>query len=103
MKTKLKIITYWLLLGPLAALLLSFLSRTGLNHLSPDKLSSLAELVSAYPMGLFMSLLTPWGWLMYGGLILMMTDRIKIGVRCTLGGALLLGCFWPIWATFLVQ
>jgi hypothetical protein len=29
-------------------------------------------------------------------------DKRKAGVLCTLGGSILLGLFWPIWATFLV-
>lgn len=93
----------WLLLGPVLALLISLLCWPLYDYLSPGKLSRIAEMLAAYPMGLLMSLLTPWGWLMYGGLLLSLTGRNKAGLWCTLGGAVLLGGFWPVWATFLNQ
>ena len=70
-----------------------------IDHLSPDKLQSISGLVTIYPLGLILSLLTPWGWLMYGGLLLMMGNSAKAGLYCTLCGAVVLGGFWPIWST----
>ena len=93
---------YWLLLGPVAALPLSLLSRAVLEAVSPGKVAGIPDMLAAYPLGLLISLLTPWGWLMYGGLFLMHSERPGRGAWCTVGGGLLLGLFWPIWATFLV-
>ncbi|MCB1850545.1 MAG: hypothetical protein KDI83_07135 [Gammaproteobacteria bacterium] len=101
MKLPLKIGIQWLLLGPLSALLISQVSWFVYDHLSPGKLSSLAEMISVYPLGLLLSLLTPWGWLMYGGLLLLSSGKRLSGFWCTVAGALLLGGFWPVWATFL--
>lgn len=95
-------IIQWLLLGPVLALLISFGSRFALEYASPDKLSGINEMVFAYPQGLLMSLLTPWGWLMYGGVILMHTGKYKAGIICTVTGAAIFGIFWPIWATFML-
>ena len=92
----------WLALGPVLGLAISYPSRLILERLAPGNLAATADMISAYPLGLLLSLLTPWGWLMYGGLILMHGDKRKAGVLCTLAGSILLGLFWPIWATFLV-
>jgi len=101
MKHSLKASLVWLLLGPVSALLISLLCWPFYDYLSPGKLSPIPDMLMAYPMGLLMSLLTPWGWLMYGGLLLSISGRNKAGLWCTIGGALLLGGFWPVWATFL--
>ena len=93
---------YWLLLGPVAALALSFASRLLFEALSPGKVAAIPEMLSVYPLGLLISLLTPWGWLMYGGLFLMQGQKPARGVWCTLAGSVLLGLFWPLWATFLI-
>ena len=95
---KIKIIILWLILGPALALLLSTASWSIINQLSPGKLSDLSTLFTLYHKGLLLSLLTPWGWLMYGGLLLMNSNKLKVGISCTLGGAALFGIFWPIWA-----
>ena len=85
----------------LPALLISLLSWFLYDYLSPGKLSPLSEVIAVYPLGLLMSLLTPWGWLMYGGGLLMGSGKLRSGLWCTIGGAILLGGFWPVWATFL--
>ncbi len=99
MKAQVKISLQWMLLAPVAALIISFASHFCFEYFSPGKLASPRELITNYPLGLFMSLLTPWGWLMYGGLILMLTDRRRPGFWCSLGGGVILGLFWPIWAS----
>ena len=99
MKLTIKTLTFWLMLGPVLALLLSFVSWYVINQFSPGKLHGIEVMISMYPLGLLMSLLTPWGWLMYGGLLLMGSEKLKWGIWCTLIGALLLGGFWPLWAT----
>lgn len=101
MNISIKTLIYWLFLGPIFALLLSIPSWLVMEQITPGKLNSIDVLFTMYPTGLLMSLLTPWGWLMYGGLILMSSQKLKIGIVCTLIGALLLGGFWPIWATYL--
>ena len=93
----------WLLLGPVSGLLISFGSWFVLDYISPDKLSSINEITYTYPKGLLMSLLTPWGWLMYGGAILMHSEKPRRGVICTSTGAVILGLFWPVWATFMLD
>lgn len=93
----------WLLLGPVLALGLSFASWLLIDHYTPGKLQQMSTLVSVYPLGLAMSLLTPWGWLMYGGLVLINTRKLRSGIICTLIGALILGAFWPIWSTDLAM
>ena len=103
MKLSLKVSLSWLLLGPVTALLISLVSWYLYEYLTPGKLSRIPEMIAAYPFGLLMSLLTPWGWLMYGGLLLLSAGRSRMGFWCTSGGALLLGGFWPVWATFLNQ
>ena len=103
MKLSMKTDLFWLLLGPVAALLISFVSWFVFEHFTPGKLSRIPEMLAAYPLGLLMSLLTPWGWLMYGGLLLMRADKRRAGIWCSTGGAVLFGGFWPIWATFLNQ
>lgn len=103
MKSRVKISLQWLLLAPVAALVISFVSHFCLEYLSPGKLAEPREMITSYPLGLVMSLLTPWGWLMYGGLILMLTDRRRWGFWCSLGGGLILGLFWPIWVSHLNQ
>ena len=96
---KIKIIFLWLLLGPVLAPMLSTASWYIINGLSPGKLSDISALFTLYHKGLLLSLLTPWGWLMYGGLLLLMnSNKLKMGILCTLGGATLFGVFWPIWA-----
>lgn len=102
MNIKVKTISIWLFIGPLLALFISFLSWFLINYLSPDKLQSFSGLLSNYPLGLLMSFLTPWGWLMYGGLLLMLGKSAKAGLYCTLCGAVTLGGFWPIWSTQLI-
>jgi len=102
MKTSITKSFFWLLLGPAAAFLISLVSRAALEYVSPDKVAGIREMLAAYPLGLLVSLLTPWGWLMYGGLLLMHSQNPVRGVWCTIAGSLLLGLFWPIWATFLV-
>ncbi|MDH5764885.1 MAG: hypothetical protein OEZ38_02625 [Gammaproteobacteria bacterium] len=101
MTVTLKTNIIWLVAGPVSALLFSFASWFMINHLTPGKLEPVTTLIKAYPLGLAMSLLTPWGWLMYGGVIFMNTNKFKLGLYCTLGGALILGVFWPIWSTHL--
>ena len=94
---------FWLLLGPALALLVALPSWYVFTYFSPDKLTGFAEMIDAYPTGLMMSLLAPWGWLMYGGLFMMVTQRTRLGVICTVAGAIMLGVFWPVWSTFLVS
>ncbi len=103
MNVRVKISLQWLLLAPMAALIISFASHFCLEYFSPGKLTGYRELLTYYPLGLFMSLLAPWGWLMYGGLILMMAGRQRSGFWCSVGGGVILGLFWPIWASFLNQ
>lgn len=99
MRIPVKALSLWLLLGPVFALLLSIASWYVFSQFSPGKLDGIDVLISMYPLGLLMSLLTPWGWLMYGGFFLMNSPKLKWGIWSTLIGALLLGGFWPIWAT----
>ena len=94
-----KTIITWLILGPVFALVLSMASWYVIEQISPGKLYGIEVMISMYPLGLLMSLLTPWGWLMYGGLLLMNSQKLKMGIWCTVTGALLLGGFWPLWAT----
>lgn len=103
MKLSIKVSLYWLVLGPVAALLISLISWSVFEYFTPGKLSTIQDMLAAYPLGLLMSLLTPWGWLMYGGFLLMSAGKSKIGIWCSIGGAFLLGGFWPVWATFLNQ
>ena len=86
-------------LGPVFALVLSIASWFVIDNFSPGRLYGIDVMISMYPLGLLMSLLTPWGWLMYGGLLLMYSEKLKLGIWCTVIGAILLGGFWPIWAT----
>lgn len=99
MKISMKTLSSWLILGPVSALIFSMASWYVIEQVSPGKLDGIGVLISMYPLGLLMSLLTPWGWLMYGGLLLMNSKKLKLGIGCTVFGALLLGGFWPIWAT----
>ena len=99
MKISMKISTFWLILGPVTALVFSIASWYVINQMSPGKLHGIDKMISMYPLGLLMSLLTPWGWLMYGGFLLMNSQKLKWGIVCTVIGALLLGGFWPIWST----
>ena len=103
MKISVRTLGFWLLLGPVLALALSFASWHLIEQVAPGKLRGTEVLVSMYPLGLLMSLLTPWGWLMYGGFLLMNSEKLKLGILCTLVGALLLGGFWPIWASDLAE
>ena len=89
----------WLILGPVFALIFSMASWSVINQVSPGKLHGIDVMIYMYPLGVLMSLLTPWGWLMYGGLLLMNSQKLKWGIGCTVIGALLLGGFWPIWST----
>lgn len=102
MKITLRKTLIWLFLGPCLALVISFPSWYLLDYISPDKLTGIAEMVGVYPKGLLMSLLTPWGWLMYGGLVMLSGDKQKPGVICTVAGAIILGVLFPVWATFIV-
>ena len=91
-----KVSLSWLL-RPIAALLISLVSWFVFDYF-PRKLSPISDMISAYPLGCFMSLLTPWGWLMYGGFLLMNADKLKAGIWCSVGGAVLLeasGRFGP--------
>ena len=99
MKISMKTLTFWLFLGPVFALVFSIASLYVIDRYSPGFLYGIDVMISMYPLGLLMSLLTPWGWLMYGGLLLMNSQKLKQGIWCTVIGALLLGGFWPIWAT----
>ncbi len=101
--TRIKISLQWFLLAPIAALIISFGSHYCLEYFSPGKLTGYRELLASYPLGLVLSVMTPWGWLMYGGLILMLSGRRRPGFWCSAGGGVLLGLFWPIWASFLNQ
>ena len=92
-----------MLLAPVAALIISFASHYCLEYLSPGKLTSYRELLTIYPLALVLSFLTPWGFLMYGGLILMLTGRPRPGFWCSIGGGVILGLFWPIWAVYLIK
>lgn len=94
-----KIFSSWLILGPLLALILSIPSWYIIEWFEPTKLIGLDAMIYSYPMGLLMSLLTPWGWLMGGGLLLMNSQKFKAGIACAIAGAVVLGGFWPIWAT----
>ena len=103
MKISMRVSLYWLLLGPVTALLISLVSWSVFEYFTPGKLSAVPDMLATYPLGLLMSLLTPWGWLMYGGLLMMRAEKNRIGIWCSVGGAVLLGGFWPVWATFLNQ
>ena len=103
MKLSVRTNLIWLMSGPVFALAISFPSWFIIDYLTPGKLHDISTLLIAYPLGLFMSLLTPWGWLMYGGLLSMNTSKSRLGIYCTLGGALMLGLFWPIWSTGIVS
>ena len=94
-----KILAFWRVLGPVFALIISVASRSVFDRVSPGKLHGIDVMISMYPLGLLMSLLTPWGWLMYGGFLLMNAEKLKWGIWCTVIGAVLLGGFWPLWAT----
>ncbi|MCK5003200.1 MAG: hypothetical protein KAS57_09250 [Gammaproteobacteria bacterium] len=101
MNNKIKNISLWLILGPVLALLFSTISWYVIYQFSPDKLLNIEILFTKFPLGLFLSLMTPWGWLMYGGLLFMYSKKTNMSVSCTIIGALLFGGFWPIWSTFL--
>ena len=103
MKINLKMSMLWLVLGPFLALLVSLPSWYVFNNITPDKLTGMAEMISIYPQVLLMSLLTPWGWLMYGGFVLMSGVKFRAGLVCTVLGAVLLGLFLPIWSTHIVS
>ncbi len=99
MKISIKILTAWFILGPVSALIFSMPSWYVIDQISPGKLHGIDVMITMYPLGLLMSLLTPWGWLMYGGFLLMNSEKLKLGIWCTVIGALLLGGFWPLWST----
>lgn len=99
MKISMKTLTAWLILGPVSALIFSMASWYIIEQISPGKLHGIDVMISMYPLGLLMSLMTPWGWLMYGGFLLMNSEKLKLGIWCTVIGALLLGGFWPVWST----
>ncbi|MDH5472998.1 MAG: hypothetical protein OEY61_09085 [Gammaproteobacteria bacterium] len=103
MHPHIRTVLIWLAGGPLLALVISFASWFAIDYLTPDKLNHPATLITAYPLGLVMSLLTPWGWLMYGGFFLMQSRKLKLGLSCTLTGAIILGLFWPIWSIDMVS
>ena len=92
----------WLFLGPALALLISTGSWFVFEYFSPGKLAGIGDMIRAYPRGLLMSLLTPWGWLMYGGALLLFSGRSRRGMVCTVVGAVILGAFWPVWSTFIL-
>ena len=92
----------WLLLGPLLALVLSCGSWFVFEYITPGKLVDIERMVYSYPKGLFMSLLTPWGWLMYGGALMMRSGNLRGGLICTVLGSVILGLFWPVWSTFML-
>ncbi len=94
-----KIFSSWLILGPVLAFILSIPSWYVIDQLVPAKLIGLEAMIYSYPKGLLMSLLTPWGWSMGGGLLLMNSQKFKAGIALAIAGAVLLGGFWPIWAT----
>ena len=81
MKLSIRTNLIWLLSGPIFALTISFASWLIIDQLTPGKLHEISTLVTAYPLGLIMSLLTPWGWLMYGGLLLMKIGRASCRER----------------------
>ena len=81
------------------ALVFSMASWYVIDQMSPGKLHGIGNMISMYPLGMLMSLLTPWGWLMYGRFLLMNSQKLKWGISHTVIGALLLGGFWSIWAT----
>ncbi len=93
----------WLIMGPALALLLALPGWMLFDHLSPGKLTGVKEMVGVYPKALLMSVLTPWGWLMYGGFILMSGEKQRTGMICTVSGAIILGLFLPIWSTYMVS
>ena len=101
MNPKVKFTLQWVLMAPVAARVISFGSRYCLEFFSAGKLTGYRELLTTFPLGLLLSLLTPWGWLMYGGLIMMINGRRRPGVWCSVGGGAILGLFWPVWATYL--
>lgn len=101
---KIKITAAWLILGPALAFLFSLASWYGFKQLLPsDNILGIEAMIIHYPLGLLMSLLTPWGWLMYGGFLLMHSQKLRLGLSCTIAGALLLGGFWPIWSSGMVS
>ena len=87
---------YWL------TLLLALPVWMAFDLLSPGKLAGMTEMMGVYPKALLMSVLTPWGWLMYGGLILMSGEKQRTGMICTLMGAVILALFLPIWSTYMI-
>lgn len=103
MKLLSKTTLYWLLIGPILALAISYPGGMVYEYFTPGKVSAFGEIIRMYPLALFLSLLTPWGWLMYGGLLLMLSNKLQTGVICTLLGAISLGGFWPVWGTFLLK
>jgi len=96
-------IFYWLLLGPVLALVISCGSWFVFEFFSPGKLVDIGRMFYAFPQGLLMSLLTPWGWLMYGGVIMMHSGKARWGLICTIIGSVILGLFWPVWSTFMLN
>lgn len=103
MKLLTKTNLYWLLMGPVLALVIAWPASMVYEFLTPGKVDAFADIIALYPLGLFLSLLTPWGWLMMGGLWMMDSPKHRLGIFCTLFGAFLLGVFWPVWGTFLSQ
>ncbi|MDH5711429.1 MAG: hypothetical protein OEZ15_07180 [Gammaproteobacteria bacterium] len=93
----------WLMLGPVLALLVSIASWYVIDQFSPDRLTTIEMLFNRYPQGLLLSLMTPWGWLMYGGLVFMYSKITRLNISCTIAGAVLFGGFWPIWMASLVN
>ena len=87
MNISMKILASWLILGPVFALTFSMASWYVFEQVSPGKLHGIDVMISMYPLGLLMSLLTPWGWLMYGGFFLMNAEKLKSGIFCTVTGA----------------
>lgn len=91
------------MLGPVLALPVSIASWYVIYQFTPDRLTTIEVLLAQYPQGLLLSLMTPWGWLMYGGLIFMYSKITQLNISCTIAGAFLFGGFWPIWSAFLTS
>jgi len=94
-----KTFSSWLFLGPVLALILSIPSWYLIDLFVPTRLINIEPMIYSYPKGLLMSILTPWGWFMGGGLLLMKSKKLKAGIALTITGSVLLGGFWPVWAT----
>ena len=79
---KVRVGLQWVLMAPVADLVISFGGRYCIEFFSTGTLTGYRELLTTFPLGLLLSLLTPWGWLMYGGLIMMINGRRRPGAWC---------------------